>query len=183
MRAAPPASRSPSAGSSSGRKPAAAARPQPQDPSELFGPAWERPRRYEAYPSLRTRVGLPSIGVPSRLGVAAIALVLAAVVLFFVGPMILGIGSNNPGGGAGATAAPPAEEVSATPVPTQRPEPTPQVYVVARGDTMLKIAKKFHVTVEQLLAANPKIKNPNRIAIGDEITIPVPEADAGSAAP
>ncbi len=37
---------------------------------------------------------------------------------------------------------------------------------------MLKIAKKFGVTMEALLAANPKIKNPNKIGIGDEITIP-----------
>src|SRR5436305_729753 len=35
--------------------------PRPRsDASELFGPAWEAPRRYEAYPTLRTRVGLPS---------------------------------------------------------------------------------------------------------------------------
>ena len=34
-------------------------------------------------------------------------------------------------------------------------------------------------TIEQIMAANPKIKNPDRIAIGDEITIPVPEDDAG----
>ena len=45
----------------------------PQDPAELFGPAWEAPRRYEAYPSLRTRVGLPSFGGISRIGVAAVA--------------------------------------------------------------------------------------------------------------
>ena len=31
------------------------------------------------------------------------------------------------------------------------------------------------MTIEALLAANPKIKNPNKIAVGDEITIPVPE--------
>ena len=173
-------SRQPAA-SPSGRRSNTTPRQQPQDPSELFGPAWERPRRYEAYPSLRTRVGLGSIGVPSRVGVAAIAVVLAALALFFIGPMLLGIGSKNPGG-AGATGTPPAEEVSPTPVPTAKPEPTPQVHTVARGDTMLKIAKKYKVTVEQLLAANPKIKNPNQIQIGDKIKIPVPEADAGATA-
>ncbi len=176
-----------SSGSTSSRQPAATPsgrranttpRQQPQDPSELFGPAWERPRRYEAYPSLRTRVGLPSIGVPPRLVVAAGAILLAAVGLFFIGPMLLGIGSNAPGG-AGATGTPPAEEVSPSARPTPKPEPTPQVHVVARGDTMLKIAKKYHVTVQQLVAANPKIKNPNNIRIGDKIIIPVPEADAG----
>jgi LysM repeat protein len=42
---------------------------------------------------------------------------------------------------------------------------------------MSKIATKFGVTVEALLAANPQIKNPDRIKIGDEITIPVPVED------
>jgi LysM repeat protein len=53
---------------------------------------------------------------------------------------------------------------------------------VAKGDTMSKIARKNHVTVEQLLAANPKIKNPNLIKVGDKVTIPVPEADGGASA-
>ncbi len=37
------------------------------------------------------------------------------------------------------------------------------------------------MTVEELLAANPQIKNPNKIAIGDEITIPVPVEEDASA--
>jgi hypothetical protein len=176
-----PASRpgSPTAQPAAGPRPNAGPRPQPQDPAELFGPAWERPRKYEAYPSLRTRVGIPSIGSPSRVGVAAIALVLAAAGLFFIGPMLLGVGSNNtPGPGATTTPAP--GEATPTPLPTKRPDPTPQTYIVAKGDTVSKIARKFDITVEQLLAANPKIKNPNRIGIGDEIVIPVPQEDAGA---
>jgi LysM repeat protein len=173
-------SRQPSASSSSGgRKPAAAPKPQRQDASELFGPAWETPRRYEAYPSLRTRVGLPSFGGFPRVGLAAVAVLLAALALFFVGPMLLGIGGSNPGGGGGAPASQPAEELTPTPAPTPKPDPTPQVYTVQKGDTMSKIARRFKVTIEQIMAANPKIKNPDRIAIGDEITIPVPEDDAG----
>ena len=43
--------------------------------------------------------------------------------------------------------------------------------------TMSKIAKRFGVTVEQLLLANPQVKDPNKIAIGDGLTIPVPELD------
>jgi hypothetical protein len=161
-----------------------------QDPNELFGPAWERPRKYEAYPSLRTRVGLPALGGIGRVGLGALALLVAALALFFVGPMLLGIGSDqtgNPGGGGAATETPIAEE-TATPEPTPVPAPTPQIYVVKKGDTMSKIANKFDLTVEQLQAANPQIKNPNKISIGDEITIPVPDAAGdgtveGSAAP
>ncbi len=94
--------------------------------------------------------------------------------------MLLGIGSDSPnGGGGGAPATQPAEESSPTARPTAKPAPTAQTYIVAKGDTMSKIARKFHVSVEQLLAANPKVKNADRIAVGDELNIPVPEDDAG----
>jgi hypothetical protein len=154
-------------------------RRKPQDPNELFGPAWERPRRYEAYPSLRTRVGLPAMSGVGRVGIAALALFVAALALFFVGPALLGIGSDDNGGGAAATATPIAEE-TATPEPTPVPEPTPTIYVVKKGDTMSKIANKFNITVEALLAANPQIKNPNKISIGDEVTIPVASGEESS---
>ena len=45
--------------------------------------------------------------------------------------------------------------------------------MVKPGDTLTKIAKKFGLTNDQILAANKQIKNPNKIAVGDEITIPV----------
>jgi hypothetical protein len=164
--------------------------PAGQDPEELFGPAWERPRRYEAYPTLKTRVGLPNLGgkVP-RLGVAVIAIVVAALALFFIAPMLLGIGGKDTSGPAGATPKPTAAAVTPSPAVTPVPAPTPQVYVVAKGDTVSKIAKRFGLTPEQLLAANPQVKNPDKIAIGDPLTIPVPEpsgvpdAGGGSAAP
>jgi LysM repeat protein len=146
------------------------------DAQELFGPAWEPARRFEAYPSLRTRIGLPRIGGIPPLGLAVIALVLAAAFLFFVGPMLLGIGSD--GDNAAASPTPAAtEEITAEPAPTLPPEPTPQVYTVRPNDTISKIAKKFGVTAEELLAANPQIKNPDRIKVGQEITIPVPAAE------
>lgn len=156
-----------------------AARSHPLEPVELFGPAWERPRRYEAYPSLRTRVGLPSLGGVPRLGVAAVALVIAALFLFFVGPMLLGLGGKSTpvgGGGAANASANPAPTVIDSSVPTVTPPPTPFVYTVAKGDLISTIAQRYGITVNQLLAANPQIKNPNKIAIGDQITIPVVSA-------
>ena len=156
------------------RKPAAT--PPTAEAEELFGPAWERPRRYEAYPSLRTRVGLPSFGGLPRLGVAAAALVVAALVLFFVGPMLLGLGGKSPTTGV-ATATPIASaEPSGSLSPTLAPAPTPFVYTVVKGDTLTRIASKNGVTVKQILAANPQIKNQNAIAVGDKITIPVAAA-------
>jgi LysM repeat protein len=186
----PSGSRPPSAkgsGKGSGRPVQATPQSSPppagtrQDASELFGPAWERPRRYEAYPTLRTRIGLPSLGGIPKVGIAGLALVLAALFLFFFGPMILGFGSKDPGVGAGVTPRP-TVAVTATPEPTTAPAPTPRTYTVARGDTISKIAAKFHVTPEALLAANPQIKNPDKIKIGDKITIPVAVEGAGAGA-
>jgi len=160
------------------------ARPQtpPREASELFGPAWEQPRRYEAYPSLRTRVGLPSFAGLPRVGVAAIAIVAAAMILFFVGPMILGLGSKSPG----TATATPSPIVSASPTgvatATPPPAPTSQTYTVVSGDTLTKIAAKFHVTLKALRAANPSIKNVNAIAIGDILTIPAPASSSAGGA-
>lgn len=156
---------------------------QQPDPGELFGPAWERPRHYEAYPSLRTRIGIPAIGGLPKVAMWGLILLLAALFLFLFGPALLGVGKD----GKGVTGASPTpvatEDVTAAPSPTAVPAPTPQVYVVAKGDTMSKIAKKFGLTVEEIMTANPQIKNPNKIKIGDQVTIPVPVRGAGSTAP
>ena len=47
---------------------------------------------------------------------------------------------------------------------------------MAQGETLSKIAKQYGLTLDQLLAANKQIKNPNKIAIGDELNIPTPGA-------
>ena len=59
---------------------------------------------------------------------------------------------------------------------TAHPSPPLQTYVVAKGDTFSTIAQRFGVTVERLLAANPSLKNPNNISVGDGIVIPIPSA-------
>jgi LysM repeat protein len=160
---------------------------EPRTAAELFGPAWEQPRRFEAYPNLRTRIGLPSFAGVPPVAVASLALVAAAMVLFFVGPMLLGIGGKDKGSASPSPIATVA--ATPTPLPTEPPGPTATVYTVVKNDTVLKIAAKFGITVEQLLAANPKIKNPDKIKIGDQLVIPVPIAteiqgvEGASAAP
>jgi LysM repeat protein len=149
----------------------------------IVGPAWERSRRYEAYPSIRTRVGMPQL---PRLAVLAVALAIAAVALFFL-PALLGVG----GGGVGDTgsASPSASQAaqSSSPVPSVSAAPTQQVYVVKAGDTMGKIARRFGLTQDQLCNANKEaIPNCDKIAIGDEIVIPTTAPDVindASAAP
>lgn len=138
------------------------------------GPVWEHSRRNEAYPTIRTRVGMP--GLP-RVAVLAGAVGIAALALFML-PALLGIG-----GGGSPSAKPSASLGAATAVPTAtiRPGPTAQVYVIKKGDTMSKIANRFGVTVEEIMAVNPEITNPNKIALGQEIVIPAASSSASPA--
>ena len=43
---------------------------------------------------------------------------------------------------------------------------------VVGGDTLWGIARRYNVTLEALLAANPGVKNPNLIHVGDQVVIP-----------
>lgn len=62
--------------------------------------------------------------------------------------------------------------------PTLLPNDVPNLninsteYTIKKGDTLSLIAAKFNITVEALLKANPKIRNPNLIFAGEKITIP-----------
>ena len=58
--------------------------------------------------------------------------------------------------------------------PTLGPTPTPFVHVVASGDTLLGIALRYGVELNELLAANPGI-NTRIISIGQSIVIPGPD--------
>ena len=71
---------------------------------------------------------------------------------------------------------PSASRPVATPSAEITPEPAPsaQVYVIKEKDTLSKVAKRFGITLEELLAANPDIKNPDKISIGQQIVIPIP---------
>lgn len=47
-------------------------------------------------------------------------------------------------------------------------------YTVKRGDTLTRIAANYNTTVEALAASNG-IKNPDKISVGDVLTIPAPK--------
>jgi hypothetical protein len=49
---------------------------------------------------------------------------------------------------------------------------TGQLYTIRPGDTLFVIARRFGVTVAQILAANPQIVNPDIIFVGQVICIP-----------
>jgi LysM repeat protein len=137
-------------------------------------PDWETGRPMEAFPTLRAR-RLPELSVPPIL-VSVIALALAAAVLFAL-PGLLGFGE--PGGAvatptqAGSSSAP---EVSLAPTPI--PEPTQQIHIVRTNDTMSRIANRYDVPLDELIAANAEnIPNPDLLQVGDQVIIPVPESD------
>jgi LysM repeat protein len=64
-----------------------------------------------------------------------------------------------------------------TPSPTSPPAGTPTTYVVQRGDTLGRIATRFGVTVQAIMAAN-NLTNPNLIFAGQRLTIPTGGAPA-----
>jgi hypothetical protein len=138
----------------------------------LPGPSWERPRRLEAFPTLKTRIGLPSLRLPPILvGIAALAL--GAVALFFL-PLLLGIG-NDPGTGSATSTPGSSAGASGTSLaPTPSPVPTQVIYVVQEGDTMSKIADRFGVPLPALVEANREnIPNADLLQIGQQVIIPV----------
>lgn len=69
------------------------------------------------------------------------------------------------------------ERRTPTPVP---PTPTPIVYEVQRGDTPQRIADRFGISVDDLLAANPGL-NPRALQIGQKVIIP-PKTGSGQPA-
>ncbi len=153
----------------SGPRPARPAGGQVHRESRLAeGPSWEQPRRVEAYPRLRSRLELPRLG---GIWLAVVALLVAAAALFFL-PTLLSPKGSGPGVAEGTPTPAPTASVAVS--PTATPAPSQNVYVVKQGDTLSKIAAAYGLTIDQILAANHQIKDPNKIAIGDQIVIPTP---------
>ena len=160
------------------------ASPAPRHVSPFEGERdWEKPRRFEAYPTLRTRVslgmpGMPRVGRLPPVAIGFIALLLAAGFLF----MLPGLLPGPDGGGSQASRSPGGSaRPTITAAPTPTPAPTPVVYIVKSGDTFSGIAKAHGLTIEDLKAANPQITNINRLSIGQRINIP--DETAGESTP
>ncbi|AKL96260.1 spore coat assembly protein SafA [Clostridium aceticum] len=54
--------------------------------------------------------------------------------------------------------------------------PDGTIYIVQRGDTMFNIARRFGVTLQKLIEANPQVPDPNILEVGQRICIPVSDA-------
>jgi LysM repeat protein len=68
--------------------------------------------------------------------------------------------------------------------PTPAPSATPRTYKVKSGDQLGQIAHRFGVSVNEIMAANPAVTNPDDIFVGEVLVIPQPAAtEVPSASP
>jgi LysM repeat protein len=67
----------------------------------------------------------------------------------------------------------PTPSPTPTPAATPTPTPAPQTYTVQPGDTLLGIAERFGITVEDLQAKN-ELADPNNIFAGQKLELPQP---------
>ena len=51
------------------------------------------------------------------------------------------------------------------------PASAPQYHRVVKGDTLWALARTYGLTLSELIALNPQIKNPNLIYVGDEVRV------------
>ncbi|MBP1966030.1 LysM peptidoglycan-binding domain-containing protein [Paenibacillus aceris] len=47
-----------------------------------------------------------------------------------------------------------------------------KIHIVKKGDTLYELAKKYHITLDQIIAFNPQIADPNQLDIGMKVKIP-----------
>lgn len=71
------------------------------------------------------------------------------------------------------SAASPTPSPTPTPAATPTPTPAPQTYTVQPGDTLLGIAERFGITVEDLQSKN-ELADPNNIFAGQKLELPQP---------
>ena len=71
------------------------------------------------------------------------------------------------------SAASPTPSPTPTPAATPTPTPAPQTYTVQAGDTLLGIAERFGITVEDLQSKN-ELADPNNIFVGQKLQLPQP---------
>ena len=79
-------------------------------------------------------------------------------------------GSASSSGNAGSSTA--GSTAAAPEAPAVQTATAKTAHTVVSGDTLWGISKRYGVSLEDLLKANPGIKNPNLIHVGEEVTIP-----------
>jgi LysM repeat protein len=159
-------------------------------------PAWEKPPTQWDYPKLRGRDDHQTVK-PLLLVAGFVAVVVIVLVAFQALTGRSGTGavashspshsaSFSPGLIASGSGQPTPSAVPASPQVTPgtpRPVGTFQKYKVQSGDSVTKVAAKFHLQKWELLLANPQITDPNNLKLGTTIYIPLPGQLTPSAAP
>ncbi len=76
-------------------------------------------------------------------------------------------------GSAGGTENPLETQSPLYIAPTETPYPTqlPRAYTVKSGDTLAEIARRFDLSLEELVEAN-NLADPNRLEVGQELVLP-----------
>jgi LysM repeat protein len=139
-------------------------------------PAWEKPPSPYNYPRIRGQEK------PKFIAAVAVVLILVAVVAF---PAFLGRGKNaqvatgSPSPGASVSNQPLQSATPSQPVEGRGGTPAPvasfQQYKVLAGDSVAKIAVKFHLQRWELLLANPQIAAPAyAVRVNTYVNIPLP---------
>lgn len=179
---APPADHSPPAAEAPVQRVRSTPRDERAAQREALIPSWDREEPFNPPMAGRGRIGRgEGSDIAGRMTtiLAVLALLSLALLLLVFAPGFLGGSpdSSAPVGAASATPGQTAPPATATP----RPAATPQTYTIRAGDSLFGIAGRFGLTLEQLLAANPQITNPNLIQAGQVIVIP--RADSGLPTP
>jgi LysM repeat protein len=130
--------------------------------------------------------------VPLLLGGVAVVLLvvgLLLVIIWLTGggvPSLPFLATDTPTATLTYTPLPPTDTptITLTPLPTETPTPAgPVTYLVETGDTLYSIAEQFEITIDQLLAYNPQIVDPNNVPVGSELIIPAADAPLPSPTP
>lgn len=144
-------------------------------------PAWEKPPSPYNYPRLRGQAKRQTMK-PLIFSAIGVALILVAVVAF---PAFLGrgknaqvvTGSSSPGASVSnqplqsATPSQPVDSSGGTPAPVA----SFQQYKVQTGDSVPRIAVKFHLQRWELLLANPQLTPPDYVVrLNTYLNIPLP---------
>jgi LysM repeat protein len=138
-------------------------------------PGWETPPRLENFPRLRSREDRRT-NQPLLFAAVGVSLIMLALALFPIvtsskGTTAGGSGlaeSGAVGSGAMQSAGPSGGAASAA------PRTTFFQYVIKSGDQMWAIARVFNIQLQDLIDANPQIKDPNHLEVGQALNIPPP---------
>jgi LysM repeat protein len=144
-------------------------------------PAWEKPPSPYNYPRIRGQEK-PKSMAPLIIAAVAVVLILGAVVAF---PAFLGRGKTAPAAtatssaSAGVSNQPLQSATPSQPVDSSGGTPAPvasfQQYKVQTGDSVAKIAVKFHLQRWELLLANPQLTAPAyAVRLNTYLNIPLP---------